>query len=381
MAAALLVSMAAALTSEVSEGQQLAPPPAPTIYRGAVTVSGQPVPDGFPIVARVKDYQSQLVRVSNGRYSLLIVAPPDQSYVDKLLTFHMDDVQADQTDKYTPGKQGVTLGSPLVLDLTFAKIPDATPTPTPVPTDTPTMTPTIELAFPMVYSGTVVVAGFAVPPGSQLVARIGGYESIPALLGENDTYRSLVVDPENIALAGETIEFFLNGVKSRTTDHYRNGSINKDFVLVFIGVPTATPTPTPTLLPPTSTPTPTPTATPSPTPTPTATPMPTPTATATPTRTATPTHTPIPRPTRRPTATASPTPTETPPPTPTSVLATSPTATPVPVGGQCIAVAGAPLTAGLANLLFLFAPLGMIVGYKRVKRDRRHRLPGAAEGS
>lgn len=376
-AAGLVVAVAAALWSESTEAQPAQPPPAPAVYRGAATVGGQPVPDGLIIVARIRDYESQPVTVSNGRFSLLIVSPPDTTYVAKLLTFHLDGVQAAETDSFQPGKQGATIGAPLVLDLTFPKLPDPTPTPTPVPTNTPTITPTPELAFPTIYSGMVIVAGMAVPPGSLLVARIAGQE-FPALIEEDDTYRNLVVDPGNLALVGETIEFFLNGVRSRTTDVYKNGSTNKGFDLVFIGVPTATPTPTSTPLPPTSTPTPTPTATPM------ATATPAPTATPTATATPTPTRTPIPRPTRRPTATPSPTPTPTatPPPTatpsPTAVI--PPTATPPPpTGGQCLAVADAPLTAGLLNFLFLVAPLGMIVGYRRVKRARGHRRPRGVE--
>ena len=71
----------------------------------------------------------------------------------------------------------------------------ATPVPTEPPTDTPTSTPAPEEARPSVYSGSVVVAGGTVPKGAVVVARVGDYESFPAVIGDDETYRNLVVDP------------------------------------------------------------------------------------------------------------------------------------------------------------------------------------------
>ena len=370
-AAAIVVGWLAANFQGVMTAQSQSPPPAPAVYRGTAKANTVAVPDGLAIVARIgAAYETQPVTVQEGRYSFLIVAPPDNTFIDKTLTFHLDGIQAHQTDRFEPGKSGPG-GTPLVLNLTFSSVPEPTPTGTPEPTATPIPTSTPQIARPAVYSGSVVVAGIRVPPGSQLVARIEAYESFPAVIEDDDTYRNLVVDPNEFGLIGRTIEFFLNGVQSRTTDVYDSGSIDKEFDLIFVGVPTSTPTPTPE--PPTPTPTPTPTSTPVPptaTPTPTSTPVPptatpTPTRTATPTATLTPTSTPIP-PTATPTQT--PTASPTPPPLPGAAALPGVGPTPVPAAGQCIAVSGAPMAAGMANVLFLLAPLGMILGYRRFRR-------------
>ena len=377
--AAVLAAWLAVHLHGVATAQPVAPPPAPSVYRGALTAGGLPVPDGLTIVARIAPgYETQPVTVTNGRYSLLIVAPPDRTYLDKPITFHLDGVQALETDRFQAAKSGPG-NTPLVLNLRFSRLPEPTPTTTPEPTATPTLTPTPQVALPGVYSGSVVVAGIRVPPGSQLVARIGEYESFPAVIEEDDTYRNLVVDPHEFGLIGDTVTFYLNGVLSRTTDPYESGSIKKEFDLVFVGVPTATPTATATPVPPTPTPTPTATPTPVPTATPTPvppTPTPTPTATPTPVPTATPTPVPpTPTPTPRPTETPTPTSTPTP---PAAVVPFVTTTAPAPPAGQCIAVSGAPLAAGLANLLFLIAPAGMILGYRRLRgpalRRRSRRL-------
>ena len=118
-----------------------------------------------------------------------------------------------------------------------------------------------------------MVEGGTVPEGAVLVARIGSYESEPALI-EGEEYGSLVLNPRDFSLVGQTVEFLLNRVKSGVTDVYESGSIKTNFGLVFIGLPTptrsptATPTPLPTLTP--LRPTPRPTAVP---PTPTGTPV------------------------------------------------------------------------------------------------------------
>jgi hypothetical protein len=339
--------------------------PAPTIYSGTATVDGSPVPGGLLIVARVGAYQSPPVVVKDGRYERVTVGPPDTTFNRMTVTFHLDGVQAGETDTFAAG------GLPQVkndFNLTFPRLPEPTPTPTPVPTDTPTPTPTPQVALPAFYSGAVVIAGGSMPADARLVARISDYESFPALI-DGDDYRGLVVDPDDFGVIGQTIEFFLNGVKSRNTDIYRSGAAVRQFDLVFVGIPTPTPTPTSTPVPPTATPTPTSTPTPTLTPAPTATPSPTPTASPTPIETAAPTRTP--RPTRTPTAvpTSSPTPSPTAMPSviPTAPPASSPRPTPVPAGGGCFAALDAPLSAGIANVLLLIAPAGMIAGYRRMR--------------
>ena len=192
---------------------------------------------------------------------------PDDSYFQQTITFHLDGVQAQETDTF------IRAGSPVIdlnFSLTFDRLPGPTPTPTPIP-PTPTATP--QVAQSAAYSRPIVVEGGTVPEGAVLVARIGSYESEPALI-EGEEYGSLVLNPRDFSLVGQTVEFLLNRVKSGVTDVYESGSIKTNFGLVFIGLPTptrsptATPTPLPTLTP--LRPTPRPTAVP---PTPTGTPV------------------------------------------------------------------------------------------------------------
>ena len=347
------------------------PPPIPATYSGGATSAGVPVPDGLIITARIEDYTSVPVVVEAGRYDFLQVGPPDATYSGKTITFHLDGVQADQTDSFRAGS------AKLSFNLTFPRIPEPTPTPSPIPTATPIPTPTPMVALPAVYSGLIIIAGGTVPEGAVLVAQVGPYQSLPAVI-EGEGYRNLVVDPDDLSLVGQPVEFFLNGGKSRTSDLYRSGSFNRDFDLVFVEVPTPTATPTPptaTRAPPTATlaplmATPTavpPTATSSPTPVPpTATPSPTPVPLE-PEPTATPTPV-APTPTQPPVSpTATPTEEST---TPTSATAsaTLEAATPSPEpsgGGGCGSTYGqASPMAGAGNLMFLLAPLALIVGWR-----------------
>ena len=333
----------------VAEAQ--VPPPFPVFYSGTATSGGSPVPEGLLIVAIVDGYRSAAVVVkSGGRYSGLTVAPPDTSFNGKAVTFHLDGVQSEVTDTFKvfggPSDDAIKSN----FNLTFPSLPEPTPTPSPTPTDTPMPTPTPEVAPTLVYSGSIVVAGGSVPPGAVLVARIGDYET-PAFV-EGETYKNLVVAPGDFSLLGRTVEFFLNEIRSSVTDTYREGGVTRSLDLIFAGVPTPTPTATPA---PTSTPVP-PTPTPSRTPTPTATPTATPTPST-------------PSPTPRPTPTPTPSPTEAPAPTATpTIVVALPTPTPEPSGGGCTISLNAPATAGLANVLLLFAPLGMVAGFKRYRR-------------
>ena len=341
-------------------------PPMPAIYSGTATAAGSAAPDGLQIVARVDGYQSEPVTVSNGRYNGLTVAPPEAAYVGKTVTFHLNGVKADQEITFQSGN--INLSYPL----TFPGLPEPTPTPTPVSTSTPVPSPTPHVALPAIYSGLIVVAGGSVPTDATLVARVGYYESVPALI-EGGSYRNLVVDPRDTALIGRNVEFILNGTRARTSDIYRSGGTKTDFDLVFVGLPTPTPSPTPrpttTAVPPT--PRPTATAVP-PTTVPTATavpPTPRPTATAVP-PTPMPTATAVP-PTPQPTATVVP---PTPVPTAITVATTAtpqPTQTPASSGGGCLAAGDGSITAGLSNILLLIAPLGFVAGYRRLWRPNR----------
>ena len=406
LAVALLVGMA--MLGEVF-AQEL--PPAPFIYSGKATAGGAPVPNGFTIRGTVGSYVSDPVAVIDGRFDLLTVNPGEEGSPGDEIAFLLGDIRADQTDTFQ------IAGIPLLkldFDLTFPKLPDATPTPSPIP---PTVTSTPRIALPSAYAGQIIVAGAAVPEDAVLVARIGDdYESLPAIVNsETGEYFGLVLDPDDFELLGKGVEFYLNGVRSRTTTRYEGGASERAFDLIFTGLPSPTPTPLPPTPTPTATPvppTPTPTATPvPPTPTPTATPVPpTPTPTATPVPpTPTPTATPVP-PTSTPTATpvpptATPTaspvpPTRTPTPVPPTSTPVPPTSTPTPRpstatptatapalapaqaatstpevqeeanGGGCGSTFGhtPPLT-GLANMLLIFAPLALVATLRRRRRS------------
>ena len=368
--AAVLLLAGAALALEPRTAAAQSPPPAPTVYSGTATAGGAPVPDGYRIVARVVanvgTYQSDPVTVRGGRYGSLEVSPPGVAFSGRPVTFHLGDVQAMETGTYrSTGRPEIKTG----FNLTFPSVPEPTPTPPPVP-PTPTVKPV--QALPGVFSGTIVVAGGTVPAEAVLVARIGSYESLPASI-QGESYRNLVVDPGDTSALGQPVEFFLNGVKSRNDVSYESGMQRHDFDLVFTGLPTPTPTVTP--VPPTATPEPTSTPTPvppTPTPQPTATATPLPTATPEPAMappTPAPTATPVPTATPAPTATSEPAvaPPTPPPPAPTeAAVAPTPEPTPEPEGGGfCSATSSdTPLRAGLGNLLFLLAPLALVLGRK-----------------
>ena len=340
----LLAAVVLAAQSNVVAAQQEPLPHFPTIYSGAVSTSdGQPVPDGLFITAKIGDeYESEAVVVENGKYRDLRVRPDDLDLAGETVTFHLEGVQAEETETY------VAYGGPADdafktnFNLTFPRLPEPTPTPTPSPTQTPTLTPTPQVAFPAVYSGTIVVAGGQVPREATLVARIGEYESVPALI-RAQSFANLVLNPDDFSLVGQDVEFYLNDVRASGTVVYLGGINRQGITLVFVGLPTPTPTPTATPLPPKETTTPTPTLTPTPSPTPPPTPTPTPTATPTLEPTATPTSQPV-------------------------EVVEEATATPAPTGGGCFASPDAPVTAGLANVLLLLAPLGLIVGTRRLRR-------------
>ena len=137
------------------------------------------------------------------------------------------------------------------------------PTPTPTTTNTPVPTATPVVARPSVYSGTIIVSGGSVWSGARLEARMGDLR-FPALV-EGQQYSNLVVAPGDLALVGQVIEFYLDGVKAETTDVYDNGVRKREFDIIFLGSQTPTPTRTPR---PTATATPIPTNTPVPTATP-----------------------------------------------------------------------------------------------------------------
>ena len=285
-------------------------PPIPIVYSGTVLVAGSTPPDGLTLTARIEGYEAEPVAIVGGHFRGLTVGVDDSDLLGRLLTFYLNgEVPSDQTVKL------VSLGVES-LELTFPRLPTPPPTPTPTPAAVPTSTPTPRSALPAVYSGPIVILGGTVSPDAELVARVGGYVSIPAVILEN-SYLNLVIAPNDMDLLGEEVTFLLDGIEASTTDTYESGKIAQNHTLVFVGVPTPTNTPTPR---PTSTPTPVPTSTPTPVPTNTPTPKPTSTPTS-----VQPTPTPVP------TSTPTPVPTSTPTPVPTSTPTPVPTSTPTPV--------------------------------------------------
>ena len=351
MAGIVAVASAQGLSMRAASAQPLLP----AQYSGRVGIVGSsPILDGLLVTARIEEYVSQPVVVSNGRYQALLVAPGDSTFSGKTITFHLDGVQANETDTFTSAKFSPS------FDLTFPRRPEPTPTPTIAPTATPIPTATPERARPAVYSGPIAVVGSTVPKGAVLVARIGSYESPPALIQGQD-YRNLVVDPNDISLVGQTIEFFLNGVKSGNTDEYESGKFSGGFGLVFEGVPAPTPTQTPVGLIPASTSVAvSPTVSPTPIlqhpapllPTPTSSPVPpSPTAVL---------------PTSTPTTIATPMTVQTPGPA-VAPVGSAPARTPTPSSGFCGSALGRNAgSSGVGNLLALLAPLALIAGYRRV---------------
>ena len=367
----------------------------PMSFSGTATlVGGASIPDCTFMYAKVGESVSAFVPIVGGVFQNLTIAAEDSSAHDQMVTFHLaEDVVAAETETYfftqsppDPPTHSFKAG----FSVTFPNLvtPTATPTntpapprpgePTPLPSaDTPTPTPTPLTADPAIYlGGPVVVAGGVVPDGAQLVARIGDYTSLPALI-QGQQYINLVVAPGSSSFIGQTVEFYLNGVKATNSDTFSSG-IKPGFAITFLDFPTPVPPDTATPIPPTATPIP-PTATLTPVPTDTPTPVP---PTATPTPPATPTPTPTLRPTRTPvpelpTATPVP-PTSTPAPTatpvpPTSTPAPTATATPEPSGGflNCNRPGeSTPTPSAAANLLLLAAPLGAAYAARRFRRPR-----------
>ncbi len=348
---AVLVAMAVALLGDSANAQ--APPPAPEIYSGTATAAGQPVPDGSEIVARIgEEYESEPVTVKNGRYATLGVAAPDASFAGRTITFHLSNVQAEETDKFAAGTFPTVKSN---FNLTFASLPAPTPTPAP------------EVVSPEVYSGRIAVSGGIIPANAMLVARVGDYTSEPVAIS-GDSYSSLVADPGLATYVGMGVTFELNGIASAPPSPavvFTPGAF-ATVNLIFTGLPTPVP-PTPTQVPPTPVP-PTPTQVP---PTPTQVP---PTPTQVPPTAVPPTPVP-PAPTPVPPTAVPPTPV---PPAPTAVPTTAPAptsapqATPTPEeegGGACSLPSGnTPAATAMANLALLVAPLGLIAGYRTWRR-------------
>jgi hypothetical protein len=180
-----------------------------------------------------------------------------------------------------------------------------------------------------------------VPQDAVLVARIGEYESLAAII-EGQEFKNLIVLPDDPALINSRVAFYLDGIESETPLRpviFTPGAV-RTVNLIFNDYENALPFPTPS---------PTPSRSPTPVP-PSSTPSPT--ATATPTITATPSPTPV-------------TPTATPRVIVEVVTPTTqqPTSTPEPASGSCSATsAHIPSGAKAINLLSLIGPVLLPAG-------------------
>ena len=136
------------------------PPASPNIYSGNIFIAGAPAPDGIEIFARVGDYQTNVPRpgfeerliilTKDGKYGSpiqLVVQPPDESYVNKMITFYatrgFGEVKAEETALFSNGLQVIS-----GFGLNFPEVPPSAPAATPTPTITPTPLPTPVLPIP-----------------------------------------------------------------------------------------------------------------------------------------------------------------------------------------------------------------------------------------
>lgn len=143
-----------------------------------------------------------------------------------------------KTRKFLTGMMAALLavvaGAAALADTAYAQNPTPTPTSTPMPTPVLSVPP-----IPMILGGEAVGA----PDGFNLVARIGGYETLPATI-ENGRYL-LKVSPPSSAFLDEEVRIFLEGVEANERARHNPGTSNLRFTLTFPHIPEATLTPTP----------------------------------------------------------------------------------------------------------------------------------------
>ena len=154
MRVALLAAYMLALAALLGAGAKQGFPPFPNNYSGKVFIAGSDAPDGIEIFVRIDDYQSHTVPVKDGKYKLLVVQPPNDSFLKKTITFHatrgFGEIQADETAIFRTVNLATSEGIQNTLDLNFPQAPPGAPepTPTPTPTITPTPLPTPVLPIP-----------------------------------------------------------------------------------------------------------------------------------------------------------------------------------------------------------------------------------------
>ncbi|MBI4339783.1 MAG: hypothetical protein HY680_07500 [Chloroflexi bacterium] len=142
---ALLSALAAIGLLGVVHAQE--PPVYPVLYGGTAYVDGQPAPEGARVTARVGDYQVSTLTERRGLYRNLLVAPPTKAYYLMPVTFHLEDLTAQEQDVFlaTGGPTFKEVGYDLHFARTGHAIPTATVQPAPSPTPgspPPTVQPT-----------------------------------------------------------------------------------------------------------------------------------------------------------------------------------------------------------------------------------------------
>ena len=200
----------------------------PAFLSGTAFSGSSTPPDGTLIYAKIDEYQSEVVPILNGRFTL-VLNPEAEDFGGKSINFFLSSLQSLQPYRFTPGESRtdlIILFPPLPTP-TPTLTPTMTPTPTPTITPTPTATPTVEPTRTPTPTPTPTPTATPTPTPTQ----------VPDVAAT--VFAALTMTPS----------------------------------------PTETPTPTPT---PTPTSTPTATPVPTPTPLPTPTPMPEPTATPVP---------------------------------------------------------------------------------------------------
>ena len=109
----------------------------PAFLSGTAFSGSSTPPDGTLIYAKIEEYQSEVVPILNGRFTL-VLNPAAEEFGGKPVNFFLTSLQSLQPYRFTPGESRTDL---IIL---FPPLPTPTPTLTPTltPTDTPTATPT-----------------------------------------------------------------------------------------------------------------------------------------------------------------------------------------------------------------------------------------------
>lgn len=109
-----LLALAAACSSDAVEAPEPTatvfipeglPAAWPFIYSGDILVGGAAVPDGYRLVGRIDDWESDSVEIEEGVYWALTVGSIHEQYFDRPITFHLigpdgNEVVAEETDLF-----------------------------------------------------------------------------------------------------------------------------------------------------------------------------------------------------------------------------------------------------------------------------------------